>query len=157
MASKWASLKTQYPALPADPTHAEALAVAAEAWAGKPLADVAEAYNEAREIKESLEEDLSKQNVTVEALLRVLTDALEAAGLTSIRTDRYSFSTSPEPYPSVIDRPALRAWSQVHMPDSLALPWQTLASVTKAALESGEAIPPGVEVFIKTKLTRRKA
>lgn len=157
MASKWAALKAQYPALPADPTHNEALAVAAEAWSGKPLADIATAYNEARQRKEALEDDLSKQDVTVEALLRVLTDALDAAGLTSIRTEQYSFSTSPEPYPSVKDRPVLRAWAQVHMPDSLALPWQTLASVTKAALESGEPVPPGIEVFIKTKLTRRKA
>lgn len=154
---KWDSLKTLYPALPTDPTHAEALAVAAETWANKPLAEIAAAYDAAREEKEALDEELSRKNVTLEALKRVLVGALENAQLTQIRTARYSFSTSVEPYPTVKNKPALREWAGENMSDSLAIPWQTLKSVVKNALENGEEVPPGVEIFVATNLTRRKA
>jgi hypothetical protein len=47
----------------------------------------------------------------------------------------------------------------MHMPDNLAIPWQTLRSTVKADLtaEIPRGLPDGIEVYLKEGISRTKA
>lgn len=95
----------------------------------------------------------------IEAITRVLGDKMDDAGLESVVMAGYRWSPTYEPHPHVTDRLALRTWADTHMPDNLALPWQTLRSVVREALDpqAGDfELPPGVGVYVKRSFRRTR-
>jgi hypothetical protein len=148
----------QLPAAPSDESpYGDALREEMSKLGGKSIPEIAVVLNERREEKENLEKALKDTNLCLEAATRVLLNEMETQQVDSIKTAGYSYSRSPEPYPQTTDREALRAWALAEMPDNLALPFQTLRALTKQRLEDGDALPPGVEAFIKWGISRRKA
>lgn len=120
--------------------------------------------------KKRLEDALSVTQVEIDAAQVLFVDKLEQMGVskftTAVSLDEQTgessggdtFYVQPEPYASVRDRDANREWAVANGLESLLqIPWQTLNAMTKERLEAGEELPPGVEVFIKTKVGMRSA
>lgn len=85
--------------------------------------------------------------------------AMEADGTNMFRLDSgESLSIKDEPYTSVEDKPAFMKWlHETEQDDLLSVHYQTMNSMVKERLESGRNVPPGLKVFIKQSITRRKA
>ncbi len=156
MASKWAHLKDQFPALPMAPAYGDVLTAQMEAFRAMPMAQVAEEYNDLAEELAEREQEVKELKLKLEAAERVLDQQMEATGLDSAVIAGYRWTPKVEPYPLVTDKSVLRDWVDSHMPDNLALPFQTLRSVVKDALEAGDQLPPGVDVFLKRSFSRTK-
>jgi hypothetical protein len=154
---KWDALRETLPALKEDPTYEEALFAMSDAHRGKGLDALAESYTEVKGRKDTLNVELSAIDLELSALERVILETLDAQGLDSIVTGGYRYTRSPAPYPKIEDRPALLAWVSETMPELLTVNAQTLGAVTKQRLEQGEALPPGVSVYLKETIARRKA
>lgn len=149
---KWSKLATEFPALPYD----EKVRAQADALRGTSIDGLTSAINDERLAKERLEDELKATNTNLEALYVALEEARLAANLDGFSANGYRWTPTIEPYPQVKDRVALRAWADEHIPEGLQLPWQTLRSMTKDALETGEPLPEGVEVYMKKAFTRTK-
>lgn len=156
MAGKWAYLKGQLPTLPADPSYGQALMAQIDTYRELPLAEIAAAYNDLDEELEEREQELKDLKLRREAAERAMDQKMDAAGLESVTAAGYRWTPKIEPYPQVKDKSALRVWIDEHMRDNLSLPFQTLKATVKAALEAGDELPPGVEVFLKRSFTRTK-
>jgi hypothetical protein len=67
-------------------------------------------------------------------------------------------SRAEEPYPQVVDKAALLAWASEESPEIVGVQWNTLKATVKAALEDAQALPPGVDVFMKSTIrsTRKR-
>jgi hypothetical protein len=154
--SKWAWLKDRFPALPADPSYGDAIIAQVEAYRELPLAEIAEAYNDCEEEIAERERELKEVKMRREAAERAMHQQMEAAGLDSVTVAGFKWTPKVEPYPSVKDKAAFRAWAGEKMPDNLSLPFPTLKSVVKEALESGEELPPGIDVYLKGSFSRTK-
>jgi len=126
--------------------------------ARKSSADLAKAYTELRDDKDDLEEELKGINGKIQALQELLIESFEADDLSAVRTTNgYLVSTKYDPYASVKDKEAFRHWViENGYENLLTLPWQTTNAISKTLLESGEAPPDGVEVYLKPglRLTR---
>lgn len=157
---KWAYLRGQFPLLPADPQYGDVLHAKITARASRTIPELI-AEHEQLEARIAEEEGvLQDARATLEAVLRVLTDQMEALGLDSFTANGRIWTPGVEPHPIVKDRDQLRRWAQDVMPDAIPepqLPWNTLKAVTKERLEQGETLPPGVDVYLKPKFSRRKA
>lgn len=113
--------------------------------------ELAQAYTRLRDEKDDIEEELKALNQKLEAASSILIERLEDEELLSLRThDGYLISAKFDPYASVKDKEAFRAWViENGYENLLTLPWQTTNAIAKALLESGEAPPTGVEVYLK--------
>lgn len=112
-------------------------------------------YSEVRGAKEELEALLSEANLVLEAVSQCMTDQMEAEDVTSLRlANGRTVSVSLEPYAVVKDKDAVRTWvdGDPDLRKALTLPWQTLNALCKERLLAGEALPQGVEAFMKTKV-----
>ena len=150
---KWSSLKGQYPELPWE----EKVRAAAAVIADEPVHEIVAMLNIHEQRKAEAERDLAAIKLDVETYERALIAAMERDGLESIKAHGHHWTPSIEPYPQQEDKLALREFFDQHMPEALQIPWQTLKSLTKDALENGKALPPGVKVFLKPSISRRKA
>ena len=157
MASKWAALVGTIPNIPPDASYDQAMIAKVDALREFSVADLVDLYNKADEVRDERKKALSEAEFDLEALTRALTDKMDTESLESVTAHGYKFTPVPEPHPTVKDKAALRAWAQTHMPDNLALPWQTLKAVTKESLENGDTLPAGIDVFLKRSLRRTKA
>jgi hypothetical protein len=128
------------------------------AYEGKSSADLAKIYTELRDEKDDLEEELKGINGKIQAIQELLIESFEADDLSAVRTTNgYLVSTKYDPYASVKDKEAFRHWVIANGYENLlTLPWQTTNAISKTLLESGEAAPDGVEVYLKPglRLTR---
>lgn len=151
---KWSILRDAYPAL----AHDEAVrAASAELATTESVASVTERINAARETLAELETQRKAAQFEQDACERALIMLMEDDGTEAIRIGGYLWSRTEEPHPVVVDRPALKAWADAHDPDSLSVAWQSLKATVKRALEDGTALPPGVDLFVKTAISRRKS
>lgn len=155
--AKWAGLRGTYTSLDEDATRGEAFVEARKALEGHTLGHLTETYNTLYEQKQALNAQLSVLNLNLDALERTIDDRLAAAEMESATLHGYHWTRSPAPYPNVEDKHLLRAWCDEHMPDALSLQSGTLKAVVRAKLEAGEALPPGVTVYVKDEISRRKA
>jgi len=154
--AKWSFLKDQFPTLPPDAKYGEALDALVTEARTLPIAELASNYNDLEEELTERKQEVKELEMKIEAATRVMTEQMEAAGLESAVIAGYRWTPTPEPYPTVKDRVAFRGWCDEHMPNNLALPSSTVRSVVKAALEDGNPLPPGIEVFLKGKFSRTK-
>lgn len=170
---KWTKLKQVYPKMPVDATYQQKVDAILDSEAPadilspadkkdlrvRDLSDhqIEQLYNRARDKKESLEAQVSIKGLEIEALTKLLVDRFEDAGETSKTfDDGVQLGLTDEPYPTVNDSGKLRAWVvKQKMTDLLTLNFQTMKSMVKACLADGQPLPDGVDVFMKTSLTRR--
>lgn len=112
-----------------------------------------------RDHKDQLETQVKELNVDLEALSQLLVHEMEGEGLDLFRLDSGdSLSIKDEPYCSVADKNIFINWiKDSRMEDLLTVHYQTLSAMTKQRLESGKPAPPGIKVFMKSSITRRRA
>jgi hypothetical protein len=157
MASKWAWLKGKYPELTDEATYDDVLLAAMVPHRSKSIEELAVAINTVESRKTDIEQSLSAFNAELVALERLLIDQFDKTGVEKISVGGYGFSPKPEPAPKVVDPSALRAYVDENMPEILSVNYQTLRGLVARALEGGEDIPPGVEVNVRTSISRRKS
>jgi hypothetical protein len=116
-----------------------------------------EFYINVRKEIDELEAHLSVLETQKAALTYLFTNRFEEDDVTSMKfANGVTLGESVEPLPNVKDRQQLINWiKETGQEELLTLNYQTLASITKQALLEGKSIPPGVEVFMKQKLTAR--
>jgi hypothetical protein len=119
--------------------------------------ELCEKYVKVRAQIDDLEAKLSVLEVQKAALTYLFTNRFEDDDVTSMKfANGVTLGESVEPLPNVKDREALIGWiKSTGQEDLLTLNYQTLASITKQALLEGKPVPPGVEVYMKQKLTAR--
>ena len=157
MAGKWAHLRGQFPTLDSVESFDEKRRAIYEGFEGKTVAELITHYNDLRTEKQALDAKLKELNTVLDVIERVVDTKLEDQDLESVTVDGSRWTRSPEPYPNVVDKHALRAWAQEHMPDALNLAHGTLKSVVKDALDKNEPLPPGVSVYVKPGLSMRRS
>lgn len=154
--SKWASLRDTFPAYDDSLTRGEQYGQALGRLRGRSADELTAEINTVRARKDAVEAELKGLNLALDAAEQVLDETLDAAGLDFIGANGYRWTRSASPYPQVVDKAALRDWAATTMPDALSLQYQTLKAVTSARLEAGDAPPPGVSVYVKNTIQRRK-
>lgn len=113
---------------------------------------LAEMYAELRAHKGELETQMKALNVKIAAVEEALWSAYEDAGVTSVTTARGAVRLQPEPVARVTDRDQLREWAvNQGLERLLTLPWQTVNAQAKERLLSGDAMPAGVEINVRTR------
>jgi len=163
--SKWEKLKGRLDPLPGendgDPKYMERidnLKAAFNSLEPPELFSTLEAMNKRYD---ELQLELKDLNVEYEAINKVITDFLEANGVTSMRAKSGTLIyTQIEPHTTVTDREVINQWIDEH-PDYRYLRsviWQSLNMLVKSKLEAGkdDEVPPGVTVFLKTSVRCRK-
>jgi len=122
------------------------------------LADARIEYDKAQEIAD----DRKKAYDAVEA---ATFDAMEAAGLTSIRTERGLFRLNDLAWAKTEDPEAAKAWADTYMPELLTLNNARLSKVVRDALRGdvpiegavpGTGLMPGVGFTVSRKVTWRR-
>lgn len=117
-------------------------------------------YEEVRDEKEKIQEQLSDVNLRIAALEQLIDERYEAEDITNVkRSNGSSINIQREPYAQVVDRDEVRIWAvATGLERSLMLPWQTLNSHVKELLQLGEPLPPGVKLYSRAsvRLTRGK-
>jgi hypothetical protein len=152
---KWSNLRGKYPELPYD----DAMAQAINDLSDMERQDLTEEVNELRGQKEELERQLKDVNFAIDAHEAALIRKMDATGLDSFATGGYLWTRSEEPHPRVVDRNANVQWALRYEPDVLSVQWQSLKALTKQALEhpgNAEAMPAGIEIYMKPVLSRRR-
>lgn len=108
--------------------------------------------------KEKLKDQLSDLNTREEALNQLMVDFLETEGDSSVRNIYGTFFIKDDPYCSVTDKTLFNNWVKGEgMEDLFSVNYQTTAGLTKARLEAGQNVPPGITVFMKTSIGHRKS
>lgn len=79
-----------------------------------------------------------------DAAERALFNAIENAGLTSVRTPAGLFSLSDLAWPRIEDRDRLVAWAEAERPELITLNLQRLQTPLREALKEGQELPPGL-------------
>lgn len=119
--------------------------------------ELCEMYTRIRKELDELEAQVSVLETQKAALTYLFTNRFEEDDVTSMKfANGVTLGESVEPLPNVKDRQLLIDWiKSTGQEELLTLNYQTLASITKQALLEGRPLPPGVEVFMKQKLTAR--
>jgi hypothetical protein len=115
---------------------------------------LAQAYVISRRGKKILEEQIKGINLEIEALRQLIVDRFEVEGTSSVSLDTgESIRVQLEPHARVVDKEANRQWAIAQgLEKQLALPWQTLNSLTKDLMLRGEPEPDGVAAFVQGKV-----
>lgn len=126
----------------------------------KSPAALAALYAEERKTYEKLETDLKAEGIKKAGLEQLITEVYEGEGITNIKmVGGGSVRTEVAPHAIVQDKALTREWCLENgFGDQMVLPWMTLNSTVKELLLAGEEPPPGVAVYLKSKvvLTRGK-
>lgn len=116
-------------------------------------------YVKVRDEIDELEAKIKALKTEQEAYTRLFVDRMEDEGEASKTfSDGISIGVTVEPYPFVTGPAALVEWVKDRgMESMLTLNYQTMASLVKERLEGkvNEPLPPGVDVYMKDKLTVR--
>jgi hypothetical protein len=117
-------------------------------------ASYARLYEDARQRKQAAEALLKSIEDEIEAVTQLLADRFDNEGLGSIKLENgTNISIWHEPYAQVEDKERFRQWCLRNgLERSLALPWQTMNSLTKERLLLGDPEPDGVTCFSKVKI-----
>lgn len=165
MAGKYETFRKLYPKAPIEATAFDKInavldaPLEAEQMRVRDMDNTAlcEMYVNVRSQIDELAVKLSVLEVQKAALTYLFTNRFEEDDVTSMKfANGVTLGESVEPLPNVKDREALISWiKSTGQEDLLTLNYQTLASITKQALLEGKPIPPGVEVYMRQKLTAR--
>ncbi len=155
---KWSHLKDKLPPLPdANPKHKELVDEAKKRFVDKSLREINELYAKIRALKVQKEGERAALQIQQDAVEAIIIEKYDEMGTSNMKTEFGTISTSPEPYASTTDPKAMIQWVKDDgLEDSLTLPWQTLNKHLKLLLEAGQEPMPGVEAYIRTKVSFRK-
>jgi hypothetical protein len=135
---------------------------------GSVLAEAADRLADARIAVERLEDARKVAQDEYDKVEAQLFDALEAAGIESIRTERGLFRINDLAWPKVVDADVARAWAEANVPELLTLNHQRLGKLIRDSLkgesafeggrtdEYGNILPPGVDFTTSRKITWRR-
>ncbi len=100
-------------------------------------------------------ERLSAEHDEIEAKVF---EAIENAGLKSVRTPVGLFTLSDLAWPKIEDRERLVAWAEAENPELISVNLQRLQTPLREAIAEGRELPPGLGYSIsrKVRLTRAK-
>jgi hypothetical protein len=150
---KWSKLKASLARFVEDPTWQARIDLEKENYLADNRTARCRHYAEAREEKKRLEERVLELNTSLEALSQLLVEDLEAELETKITNHLGTFSIKDDPYPVVQDRLAYLHWiREQELEDLLTVNYQTTAGQVKDRLEKGLTLPPGINVFMKSKI-----
>lgn len=124
---------------------------------------LASLYDHARDTKAQAEALVSKLNVIIEGCSQIFVDRFETEGITSKKFDDGSqLMLNDEPYPFIDTKKNSKAKDEFYawlkknkLGVLLTLNANTMKSMIKARLLEGKSIPPGIDVFIKSSISRR--
>lgn len=166
MPGKWSGLRGAVEKAPVDLDFQGKVNVSktALAWDEKEsrarkTAELARLFCERRDKKDQLEASIKELNVELEALSQMMIAAMEKEGTDMFRLDSGdSLSIKDEPYCSVAEKQTFIAWvKETNQEDLLTVHYQTLSGITKTMLKEGRSAPPGIKVFLKQSITRRRS
>lgn len=156
--SKWAWLKDEgYKNVNEETTYDEVLLQAIEQRRGNDLEALAKELNELEAEKERLEQETRGINLRITACERVMESAFESKGVDSIVVGGYRYTPKIEPAPKVSNAAEWLEYAFEHYRDNLSIHAQTLKGIVGRALEAGEDMPPGIEVNVRTSISRKKS
>jgi hypothetical protein len=169
MAGKYEKFRKLYPKAPIEATQFERINIVldAPAFPQDPSnklrvrdlnnSQLAELYKQVRKQMDELDARLSVLETQKAALTHVFVQRFEEDDVTSMKfADGVTLSENVEPLPNVKNREELYKWiKQEKLIDLLTINYQTLASLVKQLLLEGKPIPPGVEVYMKQKLSAK--
>ena len=121
-------------------------------------ADLAKQLITVRAERDQIKDHLSSVTVRLIAYEQLITDAFDAAGVTSVKLDTGdTVSTQIKPYARVSDKSAFRAWCVANGYESaLALPWQTTNQLVADRLIEGLPEPDGIDTYKQTTVILRR-
>ena len=121
--------------------------------------DLAVRFCKLRDEKDRLEAEEKKINLQLEAIQQLMIPKMEQSGMDLFRlTSGDSLSIKDEPYVSIADKSQFIGWIRSSgQEDLLTVHYMTMSAMTKERLQNGQDIPPGLKVFLKQSLTRRRA
>jgi len=126
---------------------------------GRPAttSELADTFVKLRREKDDLNEQMSALNLKIEAIEQLTVAAFEAEDVQSLKmADGASVSVQIAPYAGVKDKETFRLWClEQGFAHEMHLHPSTTQGLVKERLLSGEANPPGVEVFAKSTLVVR--
>jgi len=115
-------------------------------------------YAALRAKKDALEDAVKDVNLYIEAYSQLLAETFEAEGTLSLTIEEGTLRVQHEPYPTVKDPDAVRAWALKNgLERKMSLPWKTLEGLVKQRLLDGMEDIPGVKVFNKIKFVFTKS
>jgi len=120
--------------------------------------DIVDKYVELRKKKAVIDAKLKDVNLLLEAIGEMLIKQYEAQGIDTMRlVSGASVAVNPEPKVRVTDPDACREWAKKEgLERLLSIPWQTLNSMAKERLLSGDPFPEGTELKTRDKIVYRK-
>ena len=121
-------------------------------------ADLAKQLITVRAERDKIKDHLASITVRQTAYEQLISDAFEAAGVTSVKLDTGdTVSTQIKPYARIADKSAFRAWCVANgYEDALALPWQTTNQLVADRLVEGLPEPDGIDTYKQTTVILRR-
>jgi hypothetical protein len=157
MASKWSKLRSTIPAFENESTYQQKIDKAKISMLGENVEDaninrLAALFAQRKQEKDQLEAQTYNLNVELEALSQLLVDRLETESQQSVSlSSGATIFLSDAPYPSIEDEKVFYDWLHKNkMDELLSLNHQTLKGMVTERLQSGQPLPPGTKVFLKT-------
>lgn len=153
----WSWLKGKYPALPVEPEHTDVIAAAMDTHRSKSIEELAAEANRLEDEKADIEQTLAGVDAELTAVERLMESAFEATGVEKIVIGGYAFAPKVAPASTITDPVSWLAWVNETMPEILSVNANTRHALVARALEAGEEVPPGLEVNVRTSISRRKS
>lgn len=155
---KWSALVGKYPYLQERASaYEDGINQKARELVTLPMGDLTAAYRAAAKAEEDADDVLRLAKAETEACTRALFQRMEQDGLEGVVIGDEMFSPTVEPYPQVKDKGVFLKWAIAEHEGNLMMHAGTLKSICKSAIEGEGDMPPGVDMFLKRKLTPRKA
>lgn len=130
---------------------------------GAHLRDLADQYAFQRTVVEAMKDELKPEDAKLVAITATLFDAMEAAGLHSVRTAKGLFTLSDLADAKVIDATTFVEWAKQEMPEILHPNFQRLSKLVRDSLKGEssfpgiEGLPPGVDFATRRGITWRRS
>lgn len=152
----WSHLVDTVPELPTHPSTQDKIRARLAELADASVDDLTRWINANEEALAAHRLREKELNLEDEALTAALRYRLKALNMDGVVSNGYRWTPTPEPYPQVKDKTTFVPWVIEHMRDNVQLHHGTLKAVVKDALKGEGEMPPGVDIFLKTRFTRTK-
>jgi hypothetical protein len=153
---KWSKLKGTLTKFSQPQTWQEKIDEVKKTLSSKNRIELCKELTEVERKKDELKEKISECNTHEEAINQILVDMLEGEGETSIKNMFGTFFIKDDPYCSIENKHDFMGWiHRENMTEILSVHYSTMAGIVKTRLESGDEIPSGIKVYMKTSIGHR--
>jgi hypothetical protein len=152
---KWTHLRDKFPR--EVETYSDAVALNRESYEGLALDGLLREWNAEEQENALIERRLSDTNARIAALSSLAFEKMDAADIETLTVGDGKFSRKTDVSAKPVDKAALLAWFQTHMPEMVTVHSATITSQTKLAIESGGDVPDGVEITLRDRIHRTNA